>query len=355
LISGTSPKQSALHRLSVLVVFPGLIGGQVQPILDGIKLAAQLGVPEVAVDGELVEAARRRLSVQGLLNVLDAASARQVFRAATAAKVRVTYRFEDDQESAARTVRTGLNSARSNGLNAAKYGLTPLVLDQQRYVVENVQRWTKGWTAIPAFYVDTPLITPDDVFESDRCVEAAKLWLDMVGKAGGKVVLIDAPDRIKPRKLLQSGGGPAGPGVLTLDEAKVINEFAQGRGIRVLWSGGISADQAFGLARLGVFGIFTTSSTAKKVAVDETLASDPRLASMSAPTLAGVRKIHALVQAGFLCRALAKPGADLVNGMEQAAGPLMQADVTGDALEGALTAINGLLTKGWKKHWKNNS
>lgn len=341
-----------LHRLSVLLVYDKQIGSDVQPILDAIALAARLGVPEVAVGGELVEAARRRLSIQGLLNVLDPGPARQALKAAKAAWVRVTYRFEDDQESAARTVWTGLNSANSRGLNAAKYGLTPLVLNQQRYVVENVQRWTQGWTAIPAFYVDTPFVTDDDVYESDRCVDAAKLWLDMVAKNGGRVVLIDAPDRIKPRKLLQSKGGPDDPGVLTLDQVQVINTFADGIGIRILWSGGISADQAFGLARLGVFGIFTTSSTAKKVAVDDTLADDPRLASMSEPTLPGVRKIHALVQAGYLCRVLASVDAKLVAAIEQATAPLMQGTVTGDALDDAITTLNELLTKGWKKHWK---
>ena len=342
-----------LHRLSVLMVYEKGIGNDLQPILDLIKLAAKLDVPEVAVDGDLVEAARRRLSIQGLLNVLDPEPARKVLAAAKEAKVRISYRFEDDQESAARTVWTGLNSARWSGLNAAKYGLTPLVLDQQSFVVENVQRWTQGWTAIPAFYVDTPFVTSDDVYESERCVEAAKLWLGMVSKKGGKVVLIDAPDRITPRKLLQSKGGPDDPGILTLDQAKLINDFARGKGVRVLWSGGISADQAFGLAKLGVFGIFTTSSTAKKVAVDETLAGDPRLASMSEPTLPGVRKIHALVQAGYLCRVLTNIKADLVNAIEQEAAPLMQGTVTGDSLDTAIATLNELLKNGWKRYWRN--
>ena len=340
-----------LHRLSVLIVYPDLIGTNVKPIQDLITLAAKLGVPEVAVDGDLVEAARRRLSIQGLLNVLDPEPARQLLKAAKQAKVRVTYRFEDDQESAARTVWTGLNSARSVGLSAGKYGLTPLVLDQMRYVVRNVQRWTQGWTAIPAFYVDTPLVTEDDVYETDRVVDAAKLWLDMVREGGGKVVLIDAPDRIKPRKLLKSKGGPDDPGVLTIADVDVVNTYAESLGLRVLWSGGISADQAFDLGKLGVFGFFTTGSTATKVAVEGTLLPDAQFASQARPTRLGVRKIHALGQAGYLCRIL--KDADLVKKIEQAAVPLKTSAVAGADLESAVNAINVLLQQGWLLHWSD--
>ena len=252
-----------LQRLSILVVYPGEIKDDLQPISDAIRLAAELGVPEVAVDGEPVESARRHLSIQGLLNVLEPAAAEKLLGEAARAKVRLSYRYEDDPESAAHTIWAGLFSARALGLNAAKYGLTPLVLDQQRYVIEHVQRWMKGWTAIPAFYIDIPLVTSDTVYQSDRCVEAAQRWLKMASSAGAKVVLIDAPDRIKPRRLLKATGKNDDIGVLNLEQAKQLNEYAEKLGLRVLWAGGIHADQAFQLAKLGVFGIFTTTSTAK--------------------------------------------------------------------------------------------
>ncbi len=39
-------------------------------------------------------------------------------------------------------------------------------LEEQAQVIELVTQWTSGWTAIPAFYVDTPLVTATEVFAS---------------------------------------------------------------------------------------------------------------------------------------------------------------------------------------------
>jgi hypothetical protein len=306
----------------------------------------------VAIDGEPVESARRHLSVQGLLNVLEPAAAETLLREAKLQGVRLTYRFEDDPESAARTVWAGLFSARACGFNAAKYGLTPLDLNQQRYVVEQVQRWMKGWTAIPAFYVDIPLVTSDAVYESDRCMEAAKLWMKMASAAGAKIVLIDAPDRIKPRRLLKTAGKKDDSGVLDLEQVKQLNDYAQTLGLRILWSGGIHADQAFQLAKLGVFGIFTTSSTAKPAPVEGVLASDPAMAASNEPTLLGVRKIHALIQAGFLCRALTTNG-ELSKAMEKLAESLALS-VADVEIDKQLSALNELLQRGWKLHWQKS-
>ncbi len=343
---------ASIQKLSFLIAYPNPIGSQLKPIEELIKVAADLGVPEVAVDGPLVEGARRRLSIQGLLNVLEPAAARSLLQKACEAKVRLTYRFEDDPESAARTVWTGLNSARACGLNAAKYGLTPLVFEHQQFVVEQVHRWITGWTAVPAFYVDTPLVTASDVIESDRCVEAAKLWMKMVSKAGAKVVLIDAPDRIRPRKLVQSRGGVNDPGVLSLTQIEELNTHAEKCGLRALWSGGIQADQAFQLAKFGVFGIFTTGSTAKQVAVYGPLVSDPELASASEPTMAGVRRIHALIQAGFLSRVLNRLDEVLAREIETLVNPLLQSNLTEGALESALSVLDKSLTRGWREYWK---
>ena len=340
-----------LQRLSILVVYSGEIKDDLQPISDAIHLAAELSVPEVAVDGEPVEPARRHLSIQGLLNVLEPAAAEKLLGEAARAKVRLSYRYENDPESAARTIWAGLFSARALGLNAAKYGLTPLVLDQQRYVIEHVQRWMKGWTAIPAFYIDIPLVTSDTVYQSDRCVEAAQLWLKMASSAGAKVVLIDAPDRIKPRRLLKAIGKNDDIGVLNLEQAKQLNEYAEKLGLRVLWAGGIHADQAFQLAKLGVFGIFTTTSTAKPAPVEGVLASDPAMAASSEPTLPGVRKIHALVQAGFLCHVLSR-NSELSQAIENSAEELFPAAITDAELEPKLSALNELMQRGWQEHWK---
>ncbi len=339
-----------MQRLSILLLYPDEIEDQLQPIRDSIGLAAELGIPEVAIDGEPVQSSRRHLSVQGLLNVLEPAAADSLLREAADKNVRLVYRYEDDPESAARTIWAALNNARTCGLNAGKYGLMPLALDQQRYVIQQVQHWITDWTAIPALYIDIPLVTSDAIYESDRCVDAAKLWLKMAADVGAKIVLIDAPDRIKPRRLLKATTNDDDPGVLDLQQAKQLNDYAATLGLRILWSGGIHADQAFELAKLGAFGIFTTTSTAKRVAVEGVLAGDPMMAANNEPTLPGVRKIHALVQAGFLCRTLTDD-AELCRTIETQARELASIAVDVQGLEKQLTALNESLKRGWQRHW----
>jgi hypothetical protein len=342
-----------LHRLSCLLVFKDAIASEAQigQIRTVIHEAAALGVPEVAVDGAIHEPAKRRLSAQGLLNVLDPGKANELLGEARSSGVSLTYRFELDEDSAARTVWTGLYSAYRQGLTAAKYGLTPLTLAQQEHVVRQNQCWLSDWTAIPAFYVDTPLVTETGVYQSDRCPEAAQLWLEMVASLGAKVVLVDAPDRVDPRKLLRSGD-PNEHGVLSIDQVKTLSQCAKRLGLRVLWSGGIRADQVFQLAKLHVDGIFTTSSAAAKVAVHGPLVSDPQLDAAVEPTETGIRRIHALIQAGFLCSALARSNAEIVEGMEGKAAALIACKPDSKEAEPAIAALDELLIQGWKRHWE---
>lgn len=342
------------HRLSCLLVFDEPIGSQpqIERIREAIALAASLKVPEVAIDGDVRELARRRLSMQGLLNVLDPALAGSLLGEADRAGVRLAYRYDLDEESAARTVWTGLNCARQQGLSAAKYGLVPLTIEQQMEVVELNQRWLAGWTPIPAFYVDTPLVTECDVFQSDRCPEAAEMWLSLVGARGARVILVDAPDRVEPRKLLKADGGPADRGVLFLDQVRALSRHAERLGLRVLWSGGIAAKQAFELARLQVGGIFTTSSASRPVAVHGPLTDDPQLAAAVEPTETGIRRIHALIQAGFLCSVLWDVERGLVGPMERAAAALIECGPEGKETKAALSALDEIMIHGWKRHWE---
>ena len=339
-----------LHRLSLLVSFSGEIGpGDLDEIRGLVDLAAELGVPEVAVDAPMRDAARRRLSVQGLLNVLPPDTVRSLLSYGSSNGVQLMYQFDVDTETAARTVWTGLNSAHTNGLSAAKYGLVPLRLEQMREVVACVQRWLVDWTPIPAFYVDTPLVTSEDVYEMDRVVEAAKTWMTMVAAEGATVVLIDAPDRVNPRKLLRKSAAPDDPGVLTLDDVAELVAHAEACGLRALWSGGNSAEQAFQLGRLGVFGIFTTGSTARIVPVSGTLEGDMQLAQTTEPTDLGVRRVHALLQGGYLVHVLADPA--LAKEIDEGAATLVAA--ANDTVEcaAALDALNTTLQRAWTLHW----
>jgi hypothetical protein len=344
---------SDLHRLSILVVFDDEIrtSAEVEQIRQLMTLASELGVPEVAVDGRLVEAARRRISIQGLLNILDPDTARSLLRLGQELGVRVTYHFELDPETAARTVWTGLNSAHGCGLTAAKYGLFPLKLDQQRHVVRNVQRWMGDWTPIPAFYVDTALVTDDDVFESDRCVEAARLWMDMIVAEGAKVALVDAPDRIEPHRLLRRSDAPDDPGILSMDDVATLLGHAQNIGLKVLWSGGNSAQQAYELGKLGVFGIFTTGSTARVVPVHGTLEGDKQLAMEKEPTELGVRRVHALLQGGYVWSVLGDGDGQIRDEIEARSVTLLGAASDSDACRTALASFDEVLVRGWKKYW----
>lgn len=344
---------SDLHCLSFLIVFEDEIASaeEVEEVRQLMAVAAELGVPEVAVDGRLVEAARRRISIQGLLNILDPDTVRSLLAYANELGIRVVYHYETDPETAARTVWTGLNSAHKYGLTAAKYGLFPLKLDQQRYVVRHVQRWMGDWTPVPAFYVDTALVTDTDVYEDDRVVEAARSWMDMISEEGAKVALIDAPDRIKPRRLLKRTDAPDDPGVLTVDQVGTLLKHAESLGLRVLWSGGNSAQHAFELGKLGVYGIFTTGSTARVVPVHGTLEQDKQLAKEAEPTELGVRRVHALLQGGYLCHVLGDSDPAICEEIETRSGPLLAAGKDGEACRAALGSFDETLIRGWKKYW----
>jgi hypothetical protein len=240
---------------------------------------------------------------------------------------------------------TGLHTAQKHGFSAGKYGLVPMTLEEQAAVIELIERWTVGWTAIPAFYVDTPLLSSFDVFDVPHCKEAAKIWLRMARGAGATIVLFDSPDRVDPRRLVREG--KTDNGVLTLADIEELLAYGRELGVSILWSGGVSAKQAFELARRKVFGIFSTSSTAAKVAVTAALAEDPRLASENEPTHLGVRTIHALVQAGFLHEAL-RGDARIATAIKTSAQRLLAIKSKPNKARDELRTLNTSLMQGWQ-------
>src|SRR5262249_45436118 len=288
------------HRLSVLVSFKEEIAAdaQLEQIEKIIAAAADLGIPEVAIDGAQLPYARRRWGAQGLLNVLSIPASNRLLKFATARGVRLRPRYQIDVDSAARTIWTGLEAARVNGFDAGKNGLLPPPLEKKGQGIELITRWTSGWTAIPAFYVDTPLVSATEVLDVAQCELAARRWLKVARGAGATTVLFDAPDRVNPRKLVQGSDSP--DGVLTPDQIGALRDYSELLGVKFWWAGGIPAPQAFALARRRVFGIFSTSSTAAKIAVTAQFERDPRLAAENEPTEFGVRPMHAIIQGGFL-------------------------------------------------------
>src|SRR5262245_62963282 len=328
------------HQLSALVSFKEEIAtdAQLEQIEAIIAAAADLGVPEVAIDGAQLLYARRRWGAQGLLNVLSIPASNRLLKFATARGVRLTPRYQVDVDSAARTIWTGLEAARVNGFDAGKYGLLPLTLEEQGQVIEVVTRWTTGWTAIPAFYVDTPLVTATEVFDVAQCEAAARRWLKVARGAGATTVLFDAPDRVDPRKLVQGSDSP--DGVLTLDQIEALRDYGELLGVKILWSGGITAAQAFDLARRRVFGIFSTSSTAAKIAVTAQFERDPHLAAENEPTEFGVRRMHAIIQGGFLSSRMGESHASLARELETSTRNVLASGGEAAKSRATLTALN---------------
>jgi hypothetical protein len=338
-----------IHQLSVLVAFEDRIAEDEIGVIERImKLAVESGIRELAVDGDLREPARRRLGIQSLLNILDPEHLRRLLRLSRELGVRLTYRYHLDVETAARTIWTGLHTARTNGFSAGKYGLVPMTLEEQGAVIEMITRWTADWTAIPAFYVDTPLLTAEDVYDDTRCKDAAKLWLKTARGAGAKIVLFDSPDRVNPRRLIRQPNVANDIGVLTLADIEEILAYAKELGISILWSGGITSKQAFELARRKVFGIFSTSSTAAKMAVTAAFEADPRLAAENEPTDFGVRRIHAIIQGGFLSAAVSNGGKGLAKSIAASSERLLAAEQ--DQIQSAveLNNLNLELLRGWQ-------
>jgi hypothetical protein len=338
------------HQLSVLVSFKEGIttDAQLEQIEAIIATAADLGVPEVAIDGAQLSYARRRWGAQGLLNVVSIPASNRLLKFATARGVRLRPRYQIDVDSAARTIWTGLEAARVNGFDAGKYGLLPLTLEEQGQVIELITRWTSGWTAIPAFYVDTPLVTATEVFDVPQCEVAARRWLKVARGAGATTVLFDAPDRVNPRKLVQ--GSDSHNGVLTPDQIGALRDYSELLGVKILWSGGITAAQAFALARRRVFGIFSTSSTAAKIAVTAQFERDSRLAAENEPTEFGVRRMHAIIQGGFLSSRMGKLHASLARELEVSTTNLVASGGQAAKSQAALEALNELLVRGWRQH-----
>ncbi len=344
---------SSVHHLSLLSISNGVIreGAEMEEVKRLLEIASRTGVAEVAIDGDLLFGARQRVSVQSLLNILEASALRDLFAVARQKKLRLVYRYQVDADSAARTIWTGLHTTRSYGFTAGKYGLVPLNLEEQERVVGLISLWTKGWTAIPAFYLDTPLVTHDDIFDESRCMEGALLWMEKMRAAGAKLALFDCPDRVAARRLLRDDQHPETKGVLTMEQIAALEQRARELGLKLMWSGGITARQAYSLGAQGVFAIFSTGATVRRAAVHGTFTDDPELASEGEPTELGVRRVHAAIQGGFLTRALRDHNKELAEEVQVHSLSLLQAIDAQSNVEGALAKLDESLLRGWTLHW----
>ena len=151
---------------------------------------------------------------------------------------------------------------------------------------------------------------------------------------------------MNPRRLVHGSDSP--DGVLNLDQIEALRDYSELLGVKILWSGGITAAQAFELARRRVFGIFSTSSAAAKIAVTAQFQQDPRLAAENEPTEFGVRRMHAIIQGGFLSSRMHESHKDLASKLETSTTSLIASGGEAAKSQAALETLNELLVHGWR-------
>jgi hypothetical protein len=136
--------------------------------------------------------------------------------------------------------------------------------------------------------------------------------------------------------------------VLTPGQIEALRDYSELLGVKILWSGGITAAQAFDLARRRVFGIFSTSSTAAKIAVTAQFQQDPRLAAENEPTEFGVRRMHAIIQGGFLSSRMRELDEGLAGELGTFTTNLVASGGEAAKSQAALETLNELLVRGWR-------
>lgn len=338
---------SGKHRLGLLVRAPRGDRG-ITVVHGGLAIAARAGVDQVAINGVLRREAQERLSLPGLLNFFEKDTANDLWAKAHSHGIALRAWKSIDVDSVARNTWTSLQTARSAGVCLGKYGMLPLTVQEADYVIGKIQSWFYDWSAAPAIYVDCPTVTNRRCYD-EEAAEAVRIWLDVAHKHKVGVVLIDTADKSRGRRLLKEGPGDE-EGLLTESEIRRLNAYALKRGIRALWAGGISAAQAFRFGKLGVFGIYTTTSTARKVAVSGDLAHDPSMPNEKEPTYCGVYRVAMLLQAGFVLNGLRRLGeAELAGKVETGAEALIASSPGGDGEHEIQRQLSQSLQTAWRR------
>jgi hypothetical protein len=290
----------SVHRLGLLVSVEAGKKGSVA-VRDALALASRVEIDQVAVEGVVRKAAYESISLPGLLNFFDKETTNMILSDAQRRRIVVRPWEQVDVDTVARSTWAPLQVARRMGLYLGKYGLLPLTIQEGDYVVGKLQSWFPDWSAAPAIYIDTPVVTPHRVFSGVDAVEGVKHWLNLLREHGVKVTLIDTAEKAKGRCMLkQDEKDPVG--ILTLEEVIMLNDYAVNLGIKALWAGGISTLQAHEFGKLGVFGIYVTSATTRKVEVSGDYVHDPSLPNEREPTYRGVLRVKLLLEAGFVER-----------------------------------------------------
>jgi hypothetical protein len=296
------------HKLGLLV-YVGRGKKGLQKAMNAIDLASNAGLAEVAIKGTVLGSAEDMISMPGLLNYFNPAHASELLSYAARKRMPISPRNTVDPDTVARSVWNGLCTARNMGLELGKYGLFPLTLTESDQVMGKIQNWFSSWTAAPAFYVDLPTVDSTTVYAEANIEEGIERWLRITAKHRIPVVLIDTVDKDKGRRLLKNSPADS-VGILLLNQIARINRHANKLGVKILWAGGITVQQAFEMGKLGVFGVYVTSAAAISKPVSGEYERDVMLTREKEPTFHGVYRIKVLLEAGFLVSRLKEYGLD---------------------------------------------
>lgn len=321
--------------------------------LSAIDLACAAKVKEVMVIGVVREEADEIVSLPGLLQYFVPGLLGPVLRHAKACRIRVRAGNTTDPATIARNIWSMLNTARSMGFHLGKYGAFPLTFEDCTAVVREVQGWFANWSAAPVFFVDQGIVSSERVDVRRDVGRGLEQWLRMVAQNGVPVVLIDTIEKSKGWRLLRIGRDPKG--FLGPRQIARLDHLARKLGVKVLWAGGITLPEVYELGKLGVFGIYVTSSTAVSQAVSGVYKFDPLLASVKEPTYEGVLRTKLLLEAGFLVSHLKDK--DLAGGLDGNAKSYLTALQTNDAVDvrSKQRALMMSTIEGWRRHFKTHA
>jgi hypothetical protein len=270
--------------------------------IRAINLARAAGIKLVVIDGVVRKDADSVVSLPGLLNYLMPEMVTPILDYARKKNVEVRPANQADPDTVAREIWSALNTARAMGLDLGKYGLFPLGLEECDRIVAQVQKWFSDWSAAPVFYVDQGLLSQGHIYVGKELEKGVEICLKMLGKHKVPLCLIDTVDKSQGWKILKTGDDPKG----LLEERQIARLSALGEqlGVRTLWAGGITLDQAYRFGKLGVFGIYVTTSASVEAPVTGEYKDDPGLPAATRPTFMGVLNVKTALEAGYLVNRL---------------------------------------------------
>lgn len=319
-------------------------------VLEAIELAASAAIEVVVIDGVKRKEADAAISLAGLLEYFAPGIVGPLLRAAKQKGVRLRASNLPDTDTIARSIWSGLTTARAMGAHLGKYGCFPLTLAETDRVVAHIQEWFPTWSASPVFFVDQGLLSDVSVDVERDLPRGIERWLRTIAAHGTQIVLIDTIDKPTGRRLLSKDSKDK-LGYMSLRQVARIEKYAAKLGVRVLWAGGLGMRDAYEMGKLGVFGIYVTSAAATTIAVTNLYASDPALTGVKEPTKEGVLRAKTFLEAGFLSAKLSRDLAGLVSGAAENLLRVLESPGM-PGLEASEKDLASACIEGWKKYWQ---